>query len=85
MCKTLDCQPTDLTDNKLMLAFAESFARQEDEPPRKTMAHEMHPEHPMTLERENAFLREKIKQKDVEILNLELKLNAALNKKGPQK
>lgn len=35
------------------------------------------PETPSTLERENAFLREEVTHKDVEILNLKLKLDAA--------
>lgn len=39
-------------------------------------------EKPTTMERENAFLREEIKHKDVEILNLKLQLNAALAGKG---
>lgn len=34
-------------------------------------------EAPTTMERENAFLREEVKHKDVEILNLKLQLNAA--------
>ncbi len=48
--KELNCKPSDLTDDKLLLAFAESFARQASEPPKKTMARIIDPEPPTTIE-----------------------------------
>lgn len=56
-CTNLDCQPSDLTDDKILLAFAESFARQADEPPKKPMASTIPPEEPTTPDTELIYLR----------------------------
>jgi transcriptional regulator with XRE-family HTH domain len=72
---TLNCKPADLTDNKIMLAFASTFSQAAEAPPNKTISRTIEPENPTTLERENAFLRSEIGHLNTEIVNLKLQLN----------
>lgn len=77
IAKTLNCLPSDLTDNTIMLAFAASFAADEHAQQPPPSGGEVLPETPTTLERENAFLRGKVNQLQTEIVNLELQLHEA--------
>lgn len=49
--KELNCSPSDLTDSKIMLAFAESFAQHEKEAPRRPCSIIIPPENPMIHQR----------------------------------
>lgn len=89
MCKELECQPIDLTDDKLLLAFAESFARQAAAPPRTPMARTNDADTPTTYERELVFLRSEVDHLRTENFNLleqlarcQENLASALNVKG---
>lgn len=76
MCKALECSPTDLTDNKILLSFYESFSKQAEAPPIDPVSRIPAVETPSTYERELVFLRSEVEQLRAENFNLKQALLA---------
>lgn len=93
IAKTLNCLPSDLTDNTIMLAFAKSFQASAEAPPKPTITRKIPAEPPETPERvqhyietakEEVMARVKVLQQDNEALRKRVEMLEAAFKLIPK-